>query len=141
MFASTSTTISTQTPVPYIWGIGLTPHQLEILARKVVPEERLRDARYNFHTALVDEMDYLNNHQTFLRYDREPEDPLYIWVHLVVPSWDGDVPKIDVPNEVVSAQFGRYGIGSEFGKVQKLYAKWPRLISSEFVANRSTSTR
>ena len=76
-------------------------------------------------------MDSLNKHQTFVRYDRESKDPWYLWVHLVVPSWDGKTPKIDVPDEVIHHQFNQYGIGPEFGTVKKLYAKWPRDISSE----------
>ncbi|KAK7434422.1 hypothetical protein VKT23_020191 [Stygiomarasmius scandens] len=118
-------------PVPYVWGFALSRDQLQMLAQKIADPKLFERFGDNWHSILLETMRHRAKRQTLLEYAHaKTKQPVYLWVHLVVPSWNGAPPTFAPPKEHMRRFLQLYKLGDEFGKVSCGYARWPKGIAT-----------
>ncbi|KAF8918734.1 hypothetical protein CPB85DRAFT_1249524 [Mucidula mucida] len=117
--------MSTKNPIPYVSGIALNQAQVDAMAHLSLSEEEISRSRTT-HCALIDLMERKKQKLTLVPFEHKGERH-YLFVTIVVPSFDGSDPKMTVPKYIFDSFRKSYGRGPnhEFDRLYGATFRWP----------------
>ncbi|KAF9031663.1 hypothetical protein BDZ89DRAFT_1158787 [Hymenopellis radicata] len=93
--------MSTKNPIPYVSGLALSQAQVDAMAQLSLSDEEISRSGTT-HRAIIDLMEQEKQKTTLVPFFRKGER-YYLFVAVVVPSFDGSDPKMTVPKRIFNA--------------------------------------